>query len=125
MPRLPPLRPSRRPADSAASLPAAPNGDAVKALTRGERDRTVLLLRCAVWVALKKDYVFGPGWHTADYLGIKQRECNLAAIAAREVARDLGLVDDLGLPNERAKDCDEYITVMLEAAQRIEERSWP
>ena len=88
-------------------------------LTRGERGRAVLLLRCAVWVAIKGDHILGPGLHTAAYLGLGKKDCDRATRAARRVAMDTGR--DL----DTAVNLDEYVTVMLEAAQRIEEHSWP
>ena len=91
----------------------------MRTLTRGERDRAVLLLRCAVWVAIKGDHILGPGLHTASYLGLGKKDCDRATRAARRVAEDTGR--DL----EAARNIDEYIAVMLEAARRIEEHSWP
>lgn len=91
----------------------------MKTLTRGERARTILLLRCAAYVAAQHDYVIGPGFETAPRLGLGKREADLAWRASRRVAKDQGL--DL----ERGSDQDEYIAVVLEAAQRLEDRSWP
>ena len=91
----------------------------MRTLTRGERDRAVLLLRCAAWIAIKGDHVLGPGLQTASYLGLGKKDCDRATRAARRVAGDTGR--DL----ETARNLDEYVTVMLEAAQRIEEHSWP
>jgi len=91
----------------------------VKTLTRGERDRAVLLLRCAAWVAIKGDHLLGPGFHTGAYLGLGKHDCDRATRAALSVAKDLGR--DL----DRAADLDEYLLVLLEAACRIEEKSWP
>ena len=95
----------------------------MKQLTRGDRARTVLLLRCAAEVAITGDYVLGPSWHTAPRLGFNKatckRPCALATRAARFVARQLGRDPD-GAP-----DLDGYLAVMLEAAQCVEEGSWP
>jgi hypothetical protein len=88
-------------------------------LTRGERDRTVLLLRCAAEVAVTGDHVLGPGRHTAPRLGLSKRVCVLATRAAAHVARANGKDPDA------ARDLDEYVTIVLEAAQRIVEGSWP
>lgn len=92
-------------------------------LTRGDRERTVLLLRCAAEVAVTGDYALGPGWHTAARLGFRKdlctRACSLATRAAQHVARSIG--GDA----ERAQGLDEYLAIVLEAALRIEERSWP
>ena len=92
-------------------------------LARGDRDRTVLLLRCAAEVAVTGDYMLGPGWHTAPRLGFsdrtRKRACSLATRAARHVARSTGRDPD------RASGLDEYLAVVLEAALRLEERSWP
>jgi hypothetical protein len=88
-------------------------------LTRGERDRTILLLRCAVEVAVTGNYILGPSWVTAPRLGLGKRECRLATRAAQRVARDIGK------STKSARDLEEYVGVLLEAALRIEERSWP
>jgi len=92
-------------------------------LTRGDRERTALLLRCAAEVAVTEDYVLGPGWHTASRLGFSKRTCkracSLATRAARYVARATGRDPD------RASDLDEYLAVVLEAANCVEEASWP
>jgi hypothetical protein len=88
-------------------------------LTRGQRDRTALLLRCTAWVAITGDHVLGPGFHTAGYLGLTQRDCDRAMRAAQRVARDTGRDPD------QASTLDEYIEIVLEAARRIEEGSWP
>jgi len=95
----------------------------VKQLTRGDRDRTVLLLRCAAEVAITGDYVLGPSWHTAPRLGFNKATCkrtcdlatNVTRYVARETARD---------PNG-ARDLDEYLSIVLEAARCVEEKSWP
>lgn len=84
-----------------------------------ERSDTSLLLRCAVEVAVMGRYILGPGWVTAPRVGLGKRECALASRAMRRVAKDLGRrIDGAG-------DLDEYIATALEAARRIEERSWP
>ena len=92
-------------------------------LTMGERDQTTLLLRCAAEVAVTGDYVLGPGWHTATRLGFGKhtckRVCTLATRAARHVARKMGCDPDA------ARDLDEYLAVVLEAARCVEEKSWP
>jgi hypothetical protein len=88
-------------------------------LTRGERARTVLLLRCAAEIAVTGDYVLGPGWHTAPRLGISRRDCDRAERVVRHVARKTGR--DL----EGAQGLDEYLTVVLTAAILVEEGSWP
>ena len=88
-------------------------------LTRVERTQTVLLLRCAVEIAVTENYVLGPGWVTASRLGLGKRECVLAGRAASHVAKDIGKNP------KRARDLDEYVEILLEAALRIEERSWP
>lgn len=90
----------------------------MKPLTRGERARTVLLLRCAAEVAVTGDYVLGPGWHTAPRLGVGRRECALAECFVRRVAKKTGRNSEL------ARDLDEYIATVLEAAILIEEGSW-
>lgn len=79
----------------------------------------MLLLRCAADVALTGDHVLGPGFHTAGRLGIAQRDCDRATRAVRRVARDTGRDPD------QASNLDEYIEILLEAAARIEEKSWP
>ena len=91
----------------------------MKKLTRGERDRAALLLRCAAWVAITGDHVLGPSFHTAVRLGLSQPDCDRATRAVRRVARDTGRDPD------RAANLDEYVEIVLEAARRIEERSWP
>lgn len=92
-------------------------------LTRGDRDRTALLLRCAAEVAVTGDYVLGPGWHTASRLPFsprtRKRACQLASRVARYVARNTGRDPD------GAGGLDEYLAVVLEAAILVEERSWP
>lgn len=92
-------------------------------LTRAERGNVVLLLRCAAEVAVTGDYVLGPGWHTAPRLHLskrsRKRACDLATRAVEHVARQTGR--DL----DHAEDLDEYLAVVLEAAQCVEERSWP
>jgi hypothetical protein len=92
-------------------------------LTRGERDRTTLLLRCAAEVAVTGDYVLGPSWHTAPRLGFDKatckRACALATRAVRYVARQTGRDPD------GARDLDEYLSIVLEAARCVEEKSWP
>jgi hypothetical protein len=92
-------------------------------LTKGDRDRTTLLLRCAAEVAVTGDYVLGPGWHTAPRLGFDKRTCKracaLATRATRYVARETGR--DL----DKAGSLDEYLSVVLEAARCVEEKSWP
>lgn len=92
-------------------------------LTRGERDRTTLLLRCAAEVAVTGDYVLGPSWHTAPRLGFGKRTCkrtcDLATRVVRYVARQTGRDPDA------AQDLDEYLSVVLEAARCVEEKSWP
>jgi len=92
-------------------------------LTRGERDRTTLLLRCAAEVAVTGDYVLGPSWHTAPRLGFDKqackRACDLATRAVGHVARQTGR------DPEAARDLDEYLSVVLEAALCVEEKAWP
>jgi len=90
-----------------------------KDMTRGERAKTVLLLRCAAEVAVTGDHVLGPSRHTAPRLGLDKHVCALATRAVRYVARETGRDPDA------ANDLDEYVSVVLEAAQCIEERSWP
>lgn len=87
-------------------------------MTRGQRARTVLLLRCAADVAASGDYVLGPDFETAPRLGVGKRECQLAARAARSVARKAGRN-----PDEAHRD--EYIATVLEAAIILEEGWWP
>lgn len=69
------------------------------------------------------DYVFGPSWHTAPRLGFSKRTCkracDLATRAVRHVARQTGR-DPVA-----AGDLDEYLSVVLEAARCVEEKSWP
>lgn len=88
-------------------------------MTRGARARVVLLLRCAAETAVTGDHVFGPGWSTAWSLGLGKRECAVATRAVRSVAQRAGRSTDA------AADLDEYLTIVLEAALRIEEGSWP
>lgn len=92
-------------------------------LTRGDRDRTTLLLRCAAEVAVTGDYVLGPSWHTAPRLPFskqsRKRACNLATRVTRYVARKAGRDPD------GAGSLDEYLATVLEAAILVEERSWP
>ena len=92
-------------------------------LTRGDRDRTVLLLRCAAEVAVTGDHALGPGWSTAARLHMskasRRRACVLATRAAQHVARSTRRDPD------RAQGLDEYLAVVLEAARRVEEKSWP
>jgi len=88
------------------------------ALTRGDRDRTALLLRCAAEAAVTGSYVIGPGWTTASRLGfrkdVRKRTCRLATRAAQHVARSTGRDPD------KAPDLAEYLVVVLEAALRVE-----
>ncbi len=92
-------------------------------LTRGDRDRTALLLRCAAEVAVTGDHVLGPGWSTAARLSMskpsRKRACALATRAAQYVARETRRDPDM------ACDLDEYLAVVLEAAICVEEGSWP
>lgn len=92
-------------------------------LTRTERVRTALLLRCAADIAVTGDHVLGPGWSTAPRLGFGartcKRTCDLATMAARHVAVTTGR------DPETARDLDEYLSIVLEAAQCVEEGSWP
>jgi hypothetical protein len=88
-------------------------------MTRDERSRAVLLLRCAAEIAVTGDYVLGPGFETAPRLGIGRRECDLAERAAMRVAKKTGR------QIEGAAGCDEYVTVVLTAALILEEGSWP
>jgi hypothetical protein len=88
-------------------------------LTRGDRARITLLLRCAADVAVTGNHVLGPGWSTAPRLGLGKRECDLATRAARHVARKTGRNPDT------ASGLDEYVSVVLEAALCVEEGSWP
>jgi len=92
------------------------------ALTRGDRARTVLLLRCAAEVAVTDAHVLGPSW-TASCLHMskasRKRACSLATRAAQYVARST--CRDI----ERAQGLDEYLAVVLEAAICVEEGSWP
>src|SRR5680860_649055 len=92
-------------------------------LTKGDRDRTTLLLRCAAEIAVTGDYVLGPGWHTAARLPFskqsRKRACALATRATRHVARESGRNPDA------AENLDEYLAVVLEAAILVEDGSWP
>lgn len=92
-------------------------------LTRGDRDRTTLLLRCAAEIAVTGDHALGPGWHTAARLPFskrsRKRACVLATRVTRYVARETGRDPD------KAGGLDEYLAVVLEAAILVEERSWP
>lgn len=88
-------------------------------MTRGQRARTVLLLRCAAEVAVTGKYILGPGFETAPRLGIGRRECDLAERAAMRVAKKTGR------SLEGAKGCDEYVATVLEAAIILEEGCWP
>jgi hypothetical protein len=100
-----------------------PDKQGMKHLTRGDRARTVLLLRCAAEIGITGDYVLGPSWHTAARLGFSKRTCkrtcDLASKATRYVARSTKR------DPASARDLDEYLAVVLEAAQCIEEGSWP
>ncbi len=93
-----------------------------QAPTRGDRDRTVLLLRCAAEVAVMEAHVLGPSW-TASWLHMskaeRKRACSLATRAAQYVARST--CRDI----EHAQGLDEYVAVVLEAAICVEEGSWP
>ena len=95
----------------------------MKSLTQGDRDRTVLLLRCAAEAAVMDNYVLGPGWSTAARLPMskpsRKRACTLATRAAQYVARSTRR------DPEGAQNLDEYLAVVLEAAICVEERSWP
>jgi hypothetical protein len=92
-------------------------------LTRGDRERTALLLRCAAEVAVTGDHVLGPGWSTAARLHMseksRKRACSLATRATQYVARSTRR------DPECAQDLDEYLAVVLEAALCVEEASWP
>jgi hypothetical protein len=81
------------------------------------------LLRCAAEVAITGDHVLGPGWSTAARLHMskhaRRRACAIATRAAQYVARSTRRDSD------RASDLDEYLAVVLEAAQCVEEGSWP
>ena len=92
-------------------------------LTRGDRERTTLLLRCAAEIAVMGDHVLGPGWHTASRLHfskrLRKRACDLATKVTRYVARKAGRDPD------GAKSLDEYLATVLEAARCVEEKSWP
>jgi hypothetical protein len=87
-------------------------------MTRGQRARTALLLRCAADIAASGDYVLGPDFEAAPRLGVGKRECDLATMAAKRVARKTG---------RSAVEAfrDEYIATVLEAAAILEEGSWP
>ena len=87
-------------------------------VTRGERTRTVLLLRCAAEIAVTGDHILGPGWSTASRLGMGRRECSLAERFTRRLAKKTGRNPDL------SRDRDEYIATVLEAALLVEEGSW-
>jgi len=92
-------------------------------LTRGDRERTVLLLRCAAEIAVTGDHVLGPGWSTAARLSMnetsRKRACSLATRAAQYVARSTRRDPEL------AQGLDEYLAIVLEAAICVEEGSWP
>lgn len=92
-------------------------------LTRGDRDRTALLLRCAAEIAVTGDHVLGPGWHTAAGLHFskrsRKRACDLATKVTRYVARKTGRDPD------GAESLDEYLATVLEAAILVEEKAWP
>ena len=87
-------------------------------LTKGDRERTTLLLRCAAEVAVTEDCVW-PGRHAASRLGFSQRTCkracSLATKAVRYVARAAGRNPYW------ANDLDEYLAVVLEAANCVED----
>lgn len=87
-------------------------------MTRGQRERTVLLLRCAAELAVTGDFVLGPDFETAPRLGMGKRECDLATRAAKNVARKTGRSDVEAFR-------DEYIATVLEAAAIVEEGGWP
>ena len=87
-------------------------------MTRGARVRTVLLLRCAAEIAVTGDHILGPGWSTAARLGLGRRECDLAERFTRRLAKKTGRNLEL------ARDRDEYIATVLEAALLVEEGSW-
>lgn len=90
----------------------------MKELTRGERARTVLLLRCSAEIAVTGDHVLGPGWSTAARLGLGRRECSLAERFVRRLAKATGRDPEV------SRDRDEYVATMLEAAILVEEGSW-
>lgn len=87
-------------------------------LTRGDRARTVLLLRCAADNAISGNYIIGPSWVTAPRLGLGRRECKLANRFVRRMAKALGKNPD------KAQDADEYAAVLLGAAILVEEGAW-
>jgi hypothetical protein len=95
----------------------------MKHLTRGDRDRTVLLLRCAAEVGITGDHVLGPSWHTAARLGFHKHTCKRACDLATRATRYVARVTQRN-PNG-ARNVDEYLAIVLEAALRIEEGSWP
>jgi hypothetical protein len=92
-------------------------------LTKADRDRTVLLLRCAAEVAVTGEYVLGPGWVVALRLQfsevVRKRVCKLATRAAQYGARSTSR------DHEGASNLDEYLAVVLKAALCAEEGSWP
>jgi hypothetical protein len=92
-------------------------------LTRQDRDRTALLLRCAAEVAVTGDYILGPGWVVAMRLQfsevVRKHVCKLATRAVQHVARSTGR------NTGAASNLDEYLAVVLEAALCVEEGSWP
>jgi hypothetical protein len=88
-------------------------------LTRGQKARVKLLLRCAADAAISGNFDLRPSWSTPARLGIKKPDLDIATRAVQHVAKDMGR------DPEKAKDADAYATIMLEAARRVEEGSWP
>lgn len=95
----------------------------LRALSRGDRERTVLLLRCAAEVAVTGDHVLGPGWSTAWKLGFSKRSCKRACSLATRAAQYVARASKRD--PEGAGGLDEYLAVVLEAARCVEEGFWP
>jgi hypothetical protein len=94
----------------------------VKALSRADRDQTALLLRCAAEIALTGGDSFDTYW-TAAHLGFDRDEGKRAAALATRVARHVAR--EIGRNPDSEASCDEYVAIVLEAARRLEEKSWP
>ena len=84
-------------------------------MTARERAQVVELLRCAADVCAADAWtLFGPGTDAARWLCAPTNVRRLATIAVLRVGRGTG-----------AKSADHYVAVMLEAAARVEEGTWP
>lgn len=85
-------------------------------MTKRERDQVVVLLRCAVDLAVTKSWgVFGPAKQAASDTGADRRTAFLATEACIHVAGG----------KTTGKNLRKFVRVVLEAAQRVEEGAWP